>query len=149
MLVTEWGGGASEFDYEDLYDACLVEPVGTKQLVRTSAELMELRTRRSPRVPLETLVSLDGVMTRGERALANSINISEHGLLVETAAPLDIGARGRALFVLPDGDARLNMAVIVRVAMDEVRLHYALEFEAVAAADRRRIESFVAETGEP
>ena len=68
---------------------------------------------------------------------------------METAAPLDIGARGRALFVLPDGDARLNMAVIVRVAMDEVRLHYALEFEAVAAADRRRIESFVAETGEP
>ncbi len=156
LLIHEFIG-ESENDYSGLVDARLVQPVEGEQLLTTVAALLEIRVRRSPRAHLETLVQLAGfgVPPNSELSLANSIDVSEYGMLFETATQLELGAAGEVSFFLPQSSSRLTVPGIARVALDEVLLHYAIEFEGIGQDERLRIREYVTEqlaerqSGEP
>lgn len=146
LLIHEYIG-ESENDYSGLVDARLVQPVEGDQLLATVAALLEIRVRRSPRAHIETLVQLTGfgVPADSELSLANSIDVSEYGMLFETATQLELGAAGQISFFLPGSSSRLTVPGIARVALDEVLLHYAIEFEGIGEVERVQIRAYVAE----
>jgi CheY-like chemotaxis protein len=146
LLIHEFIG-ESESDYSGLVDARLVQPVDGDQLLATIAALLEIRVRRSPRAYVETLVQLAGfgVPDKSELSLANSIDVSEFGMLFETATQLELGAVGEISFFLPGSSTRLRIAGVARVVLDEVLLHYAVEFEGIGDAERLAIRAYVTE----
>jgi DNA-binding response OmpR family regulator len=142
LLVTELLG---QLDETFACDGCLVQPVDARQLLETCASMLELRIRRSPRAPLEALVQLSGfdLITAGASCVANAIDVSEHGILLESSEQLVLGSLGKVLFFLPEEGGRVAVAGTARVAMDEVRLHYAIEFQGVDEETRGLLARYV------
>ncbi|HEY3356776.1 MAG TPA: PilZ domain-containing protein [Polyangia bacterium] len=138
------GPGAGGAD-EALPDAHLVEPVDPDELLATVAALLDVSARRAPRVAVEFLASLSGVLEDGARpsVYVNVLSLSESGVRLESPCHLRLGATGALAFVLPGGGARLALQVRPRAVMDEIRLHYGVEFVDVAPADGTRLRSFV------
>jgi CheY-like chemotaxis protein len=128
-------------------DAHLVSPVDTTQLLKTIAELLEVRQRRSSRAPIDSLVHTEGFA--GERdapvdaGLGTAINVSEDGMLLESSRPLAVGASGTLLFFLPGVSERIALRGIVRAAVDEVRLLFAIELIDLAPHHRKLIRRYV------
>ncbi len=128
-------------------DAHLVSPVDTAQLLKTIAELLEVRQRRSSRAPIDSLVHTEGFA--GERdapvdvGLGTAINVSEDGMLLESSRPLAVGAAGTLLFFLPGVAERIALRGIVRAAVDEVRLLFAIELVDLAPHHRKLIRRYV------
>ena len=122
-----------------------------RELVDTMATLIHVHPRRSPRVPLEALVQLEGfgLPVKSEDTLATSVNINEHGMLLEASSQLEVNSLGELLFFLPGSSDRLQVQAEVRMAVDEVRLHYAVEFVTPSDAMREAIARFARERGEP
>lgn len=147
LLITEFVGG-EEPDvamYEGLCNARLVQPVEAPQLLATVAALLDIRTRRSRRAPLEALVHLKGFgLTNADKScVANAIDLSEHGMLLEASEHLCLGDTGTLTFFLPDDQQRVVVEGTVQVAMDEVLLHYAVEFAHMDPPARESVERFV------
>jgi DNA-binding response OmpR family regulator len=131
LMVTDQVGAALEDVDQVGYDAHLISPVEAPQLLHTVATLVDVRERRAPRVPLEALVRTEGLRESADSpdtSLANAVNISENGILLESEGPLKVGSKGRLHFFLPGGAERITVSGIVRTLMDEVRLHYSVEF---------------------
>jgi DNA-binding response OmpR family regulator len=151
LMLTEQIGDPALSHAEELCDAHLISPVETSQLLATIAELLDVAQRRSRRVPLEVLVHTEGFVDANEAVdttLANAINISEDGMRLEASRPFGLGSRGQVQFFLPDGTERLALDAVVRVAVDEVRLTYALEFVDLAPQHRTAIRGYVASCGD-
>jgi DNA-binding response OmpR family regulator len=129
LMVSETLGG-DDPNIEGLCDGRLVHPISAEQLLTTSAELLQIRTRRAPRAHIETLVHLTGfgLPGHGPGTLANAIDVSELGILLEASVHLEIGSAGTLSFFIPGHNERLVTRAEVRVALDEVLLHYAMEF---------------------
>jgi DNA-binding response OmpR family regulator len=146
LLVTEFIGDEEPEAFDGLCDARLVQPVEAPQLLATVAALLEIRTRRGSRVPLETLVHVSGfgIANREGTCIANAIDVSEHGMLLEASEQLGLGDSGTVTFFLPDDDKRVVARGTVSVAMDEVLLHYAVEFDELEPAVRDSVKRFVA-----
>jgi CheY-like chemotaxis protein len=143
--------GEIDADYGGLVDARLVQPLRPVQLLETIAALLEIRTRRGPRVHLETLVQLTGfgVPLDGELSLANAVDVSEYGMLLETGTQLELERSGELSFFLPGDKHRLTVPGVARVALDEVLLHYAIEFDGISDEARRSLRDYVyAQLGE-
>ena len=152
LMLTEQIGDPALAQAEELCDAHLISPVETKQLLDTIAELLEVAQRRTRRVPLEVLVHTEGLVDGDDAVdttLANGINISEDGMRLEASRPFRLAARGKLQFFLPDRTERLTLDAVVRVAVDEVRLTYALEFIDLAPQHRTAIRSYVAGWSRP
>jgi DNA-binding response OmpR family regulator len=146
LLMTEFVGGDEPDMFDELCNARLVQPVEPPQLLATVALLLEIRTRRGSRVPLEALVHLAGFgLSNAEgTCVANAIDVSEHGMLVEASEQLGLGDAGTVTFFLPENDQRIVAQGTVCVAMDEVLLHYAVEFSDIDPQSRDSVARFVA-----
>lgn len=143
MLTDKIGDPLDEASDVDC-DAHLVSPMDMRELVDTMAHLIDVNPRRSRRVPVEVLVQLDGFGLPPSNAdkLATSLNVNEHGMLIEAGCQLQVGQRGELLFFLPGSSDRLQVQAEVRMAVDELRLHYALEFLAPPDSARAAIAGF-------
>ena len=145
LLVTDFVGNGEEDLFGGLCDARLIQPVEASQLLATVACLLEIRQRRSPRARLEALVHLSGFgQSEAEvTSVANAIDVSKHGMLVEASEQLVLGDRGTVRFFLPDDNAPVVARGTVSVAMDEVLLHYAINFDDMDEASRQSLSRFV------
>jgi DNA-binding response OmpR family regulator len=148
ILLTEKLDG----DLDDAADAgcdChLISPVETNQLLDTIAALLELAQRRAPRASLDTLVHTSGFSdldARTDAAFANCINISEDGMLIEHNRQLQVRSEGDLQFFLPSAGERLSLHGVVHLVVDEIRLHYAIEFTGLAPEQRSLLRDYVAE----
>lgn len=133
--------------FEAAYDAHLISPISEGQLLSTMAELLDIKERRMPRVPLDVLVHTEGFDAGGsaiDSSLCNALAVSEEGMMVEASRQLGVGTRGRLLFFLPGTEERLNLDSKVRVAVDEVRLIYVIEFVDLPPQHRTLIRRYVA-----
>jgi len=146
-VIDEVLGHPNSDALDGLCDARLLQPVSAEQLLCTAAELLLVRTRRAPRVPVETLVHLQGfgLTTDNHGTLANAINISELGMLLEAGAQLDLGASGTLSFFLPGATERVVVSGVVRVALDEVLLHYAIEFDGPGGSHLQEIQRYISQ----
>lgn len=127
-------------------DAHLVSPVGADQLLATIAELLDLALRRAGRAPLDVLVHTEGFAddaTAVDASLSSGLNLSEDSMLIEAGRHLRIGARGSLQFFLPGITERMTVDARVRVAVDEVRLLYVVEFVDLAPQHRALIRRYV------
>jgi len=147
MIIDEVVGHPNADALDGLCDARLLQPVTAEQLLNTAAELLAVRTRRAPRVPVDTLVHLQGfgLTTDTQGTLANAINVSELGMLLEAGAQLDLGASGTLSFFLPGATERVVVPGVVRVALDEVLLHYAIEFDGHTPHQLREIQRYISQ----
>jgi DNA-binding response OmpR family regulator len=108
--------------------------------------LLSVPRRRDVRVPVKfgvwTLVPAEP-----ERHEALAVNVSARGILLETAEPLDVGARLDMTFCLPRQSEELSaVAQVVREAAPcEGRLRYGAEFLILRGDARRRLAAFVEE----
>jgi hypothetical protein len=145
LIVDEVLGDSTSDALDGICNARLLPPVSPDQLLDTAAELLAVRTRRAPRVPVDTLVHLTGfgLTTSEEGALANAVDLSELGMLLEAGAHLDLGAAGTLAFFLPEINERVVMPGVVRVGIDEILLHYAIEFIGGDAACISAIQRYV------
>jgi len=128
-------------------DAHLVAPVDMGQLLNTVAGLIELRQRRSPRVPVEIRVRIDGVCEDEEAqpsTIANGLDLSEVGMRVEPKHPLRVGSEGLISFALPDQSQFMMLKCCVRLVVDELQYHYGLEFLDVGQEDLESLRDFIA-----
>jgi hypothetical protein len=136
-----------------LCDAHLVSPIELPQLLSTIAELLQLKARRSIRAPIDALVHTEGFAGEKDAPVdvgpGTALNVSEDGMLLESARPLAVGARGRLLFFLPVSNERLVLQGIVRSAVDEVRLWFAIELIDLAPQHRALIRRYVERAREP
>jgi DNA-binding response OmpR family regulator len=151
VMLTEHFG-----DIDDALDAScdshLISPVETHQLLDTIATLLDVAQRRTPRALLETLVQTKGFSDlegANDPTLGNSINVSEDGMLLESNRQLKLHTEGQLQFFLPSAGARLSLKGVVQLAVDEVRLHYAIQFKDVAPADRNLLRRFVEQSDLP
>jgi CheY-like chemotaxis protein len=150
VLVTDSIGDMGEA--ADLQcDAHLVSPIELPQLLSTIAELLQLKERRSIRAPIDALVHTEGFAGEKDAPVdvgpVTALNVSEDGMLLESARPLAVGATGRLLFFLPGSNERLVLQGIVRTAVDEVRLWFAIELIDLAPQHRALIRRYVEQAG--
>lgn len=127
-------------------DAHLVSPISIDQLLETIAELIDLKQRRFDRVPLDVLVHTEGFAEENaavDSTLSTGISVSEEGMMIEASRQLAIGVSGRLQFFLPDTSERLALDARVRVAVDEIRLLYMVEFTDLAPQHRTLIRRYV------
>jgi DNA-binding response OmpR family regulator len=145
VLVTDFVGTGDADLFQGLCDARLIQPVEARQLLATVACLLDIRTRRSPRARLETLVHMSGFGERSTDAasVANAIDVSKHGMLVEASEQLELGDHGVLKFFLPDDNSPVVAHGTVSVAMDEVLLHYAINFDHMDEVSRQSLSRFV------
>jgi CheY-like chemotaxis protein len=133
-------------------DAHLVSPIELPQLLSTIAELLQLKERRSLRAPIDALVHTEGFAGDKDAPVdvgpGTALNVSEDGMLLESARPLAVGATGRLLFFLPGFHERLVLQGIVRTAVDEVRLWFAIELVDLAPQHRALIRRYVEQARE-
>lgn len=150
LVVDELLGDHSSDALDGLCDARLVPPLSAEQVLDTVAELLSIRTRRAPRIPVDTLVHLTGfgLSTQTQGTLANAIDVSELGMLLEAGAQLELGAQGSLSFFLPGAAQRIVVDGVVRVALDEILLHYAVEFSGGDAACLAAIQTFMSQQAE-
>jgi CheY-like chemotaxis protein len=144
LMITEHLDG--ELDIDVPSDAHLVSPVAVEQLLATIAELTGVNQRGLPRVPLEVLVHTEGFADEGatsDTTLSTGIALSEDCMMLEASRQLGVGARGRLQFFLPAVDERLSVEAHVRVAIDEIRLLYVLEFLGLAPHHRALVRRYM------
>ena len=147
VLVTDSIGESMGEAADAVCDAHLVSPVEAQQLLSTIAELLQLKARRSMRAPIDALVHTEGFAGEKDAPVdvgpGNALNVSEDGMLLESARPLAVGANGRLLFFLPGSSERLVLQGVVRMAVDEVRLWFAIELIDLAPQHRALIRRYV------
>jgi CheY-like chemotaxis protein len=152
VLVTDSIGDMGEAA-DAICDAHLVSPIELPQLLSTIAELLQVRARRSMRAPIDALVHTEGFAGDKDAPVdvgpGTALNVSEDGMLIESARPLAVGATGRLLFFLPGSNERLVLQGIVRTAVDEVRLWFAIELVDLAPQHRALIRRYVEEARDP
>ena len=152
VLVTDSIGDMGEAA-DAICDAHLVSPIELPQLLSTIAELLQVRARRSMRAPIDALVHTEGFAGDKDAPVdvgpGTALNLSEDGMLIESARPLAVGATGRLLFFLPGSNERLALQGIVRTAVDEVRLWFAIELVDLAPQHRALIRRYVEQARDP
>lgn len=146
LMFTDQIGASLDDAVEAASDAHLISPIEPEQLLDTVAQLTTAPRRRSRRVPIDVLVETDGFLD-SPAALANSLNVSEDGMLIEASEHLPIDAQGVLRFFLPGSPKRLVIKAAVKVAVDEIRLHYALEFVDLSPGSRALIRQYISQTG--
>lgn len=146
LMFTDQVGAPLDDAVEAAPDAHLISPIEPDQLLDTIASLMTVPRRRSPRASIDVLVETDA-FPGADSGLANSINVSEDGMLIEANGHLPINEPGVLRFFLPGSPKRMTIKAVVRVSVDEIRLHYALEFIDLAPGHRALIRQYISQAG--
>jgi DNA-binding response OmpR family regulator len=144
-ITSSVGESAPEPD-ESLCDAHLIAPVEINQLLNTAAALLELRQRRWLRVRATVNVSLSGLLENMDRTSATpatTVDISEGGMRVEPREALSVGSSGSVTLVLPGSQTKLVLGCTVRALVDEMQLHYGLEFTNLTEQQTTVLRAFV------
>jgi hypothetical protein len=145
IMLTDHIGHSMDDATEAAADAHLVSPVEQEQLLSTIAILLGVKQRRAQRVPLEVLVHTEGFVKDGavDSTLANAVSLSEDGMVIESNCHLGLGSQGQLQFFLPGFGERLALSGVIRLAVDEVRLLYAVEFVDLAPQHRTEIRRYL------
>lgn len=150
LLVSEGvpRGPAGPVVHADV-DAHVVGP-SPAELVRAVGVLLDISTRRLPRLAAEILARVtperaDDPAADPEPMLANVIALGETSCQLEAADPLPIGATIHIEMALPGGDPlRLHALVL---SADELQLHHTCELLDDDPDTRARIRLFLAHVG--
>jgi DNA-binding response OmpR family regulator len=123
----------------------LVNPVDADQLLATISELLEIPLNEAPRVPVDVLAQIEDLLDDPEdsKATVNVLHLSDDGLMLEAPVHLKIGATGKAHFFLPESSAPLSLQCCVRAVLDEILLHYWVEFVDLSDESRATLQDFV------
>jgi CheY-like chemotaxis protein len=127
-------------------DAHLISPLAVEQLLATIAELVDIRRRRCQRVPIDVLVHTEGFAESGaavDATLSSALGVSEESMLLEASRQLNLRARGQLQFFLPGFSERLTLEGAVRVAVDELRLIYVIDFVDLAPQNRTLLRRYI------
>lgn len=146
LLVTDSVGERTGELADAPCDAHLISPLELEHLLSTIAELLELQQRRCPRAALEALVHTEGFASDGaalDVGLGTAVNVGEEGMLLESSRQLEVATMGKVVFFLPGSKERVSLQGVVRAAMDEVRLLFAIEFVDLQPHHRSLIRRFV------
>jgi DNA-binding response OmpR family regulator len=146
LMITDLVDDLPSDDADLACDAHLVSPVRGPQLLSTIAELLDLQERRHARAPLDVLVHTEGFAhddVAVDATLSTGITLSEEGMLIEASRQLGIGTRGCLQFFLPEQSIRLTVEARVRVAVNEMRLLYMIEFVDLAPQHRALIRRYI------
>jgi CheY-like chemotaxis protein len=143
LMITELLGADETEQIPAKIDAHVVNPVDDGQLDEIVGELLSIRRRQAPRAAVDLLARIDSLGDGGTMA-ANLLDISESGGRLEAPGFLEVGVTGTIRFVLPDTSEMLSLGCIVRVAIDEVLLHYGVEFIDLTHEQRTSLAEFVA-----
>ena len=145
MLTDQFGEEMGE-DAMGRVDAHLINPVETSQLLQTMAGLLNMRMRLSERIPVDLIGQIDLLEKESEedvKSVVNIINLSDGGLLLESPIALTVGSMGRVRFFLPEASQRLSLYCLVRVLVDELALHYGVEFVGLRSGEKETLRVFV------
>jgi CheY-like chemotaxis protein len=101
--------------------------------------LVHVPVRKVTRLPVSFAVG--GGRRSGEAFLGRALNLSVHGILLESALPLEVGEDVRLRFDLPDpfGPVR-GTGTVVRIAPSQ---HFGIELTSVEEDGRIRLRRFV------
>lgn len=146
LLVTEEvavGGGATGLMSVDGH---LIAPVEPEQLSQSVGALLALPVRRSHRVEVELLATVSGIAEENpdEADSANIVNLSAEGARLEAEGHLRVGAKGTISFYLPRTKQALELSCVVRGVIDELALHYGVEFISLGTAQKQALLAYVA-----
>lgn len=143
MLTEEFASGAVDGSHQ--VDGHLICPVDPEELSHTVGTLLSLPVRRFQRVAVELLAQAQGLGEGGpeETLFVNVINISEGGARLEAETHLLVGAKGSLCFYLPDVRQRLTVPCTVRGLLDDLSLHYGVEFVGIGDNERVSLGGFV------
>ena len=124
-------------------DAHLIQPFDERQLLQSIGSLLEVRTRRTPRINVEILARVEEPDSDdASPSMANIVSLSEHGVLLESERLLTIGNVSNIMFFLPGAQLAVHVRGKVLYA-DELVLQYAIEFVDVGEEERRSLREFV------
>jgi len=146
LMLTDQLGQEMGEDAMGRVDAHRINPVETGQLLQTMAGLLNMRMRLSERIPVDLIGQIDLLEKESEedvKSVVNIINLSEGGLLLESPIALTVGSMGRVRFFLPENSKRMSLYCLVRVLVDELALHYGVEFVGLRSAEKEMIREFV------
>ena len=146
LMLTDQLGQEMGEDAMGRVDAHLINPVETSQLLETMAGLLNMRMRLSERIPVDLIGQIDLLEKESEedvKSVVNIINLSESGLLLESPIALTVGSMGRVRFFLPEASKRLSLYCLVRVLVDELALHYGVEFVGLKSSEKETLRAFV------
>jgi hypothetical protein len=123
----------------------LVNPVDSAQLLSTISELLDIPLNEAPRVAVDVLAQIEDLLDDPEdtKATVNVLYLSDEGLMLEAPVHLKIGAIGKAHFFLPESSIPLSLQCCVRVVLDEILLHYWVEFVELSDENRTTLQDFV------
>jgi c-di-GMP-binding flagellar brake protein YcgR len=107
-------------------------------------ELLHVPRRRDARVPV-TIAVWSHTAPGSDPVRATSLNISVKGMLLETAAPLDVGSKLDLSFTLPGpgGAVRAVGQVVRENTSDGQPAHLGVEFLILRDGARERIRAYV------
>ncbi len=97
--------------------------------------------RRNARLPLRTKVDCVGGTCHEKRFVAESLNIGEGGLLLQSPVELKVGEEIKLQFQLPSEERPLRMRG--RVLREEPLSRYALEFLSSMIRDQEAIRQYI------
>lgn len=143
LMVTELIGDERSQAAPPTIDAHVVNPVEDDQLDALIAELLQIPNRQAKRVDVELIARIEGCGADTSMT-ANIMNLSEAGMRIEAPDHLEIGASGLVRLVLPSTSELLSLSCTVRVAIDEILLHYGVELSDLTDAQRASLRDFVA-----
>lgn len=140
--IVALGGSEFGFDHVALLEAgvnaILPLPPGPDwddRLMR----LIRVPTRKATRFPVD--LSIDAGLRTGATFAARAVNLSVHGLLLESQQPLEIGEDVRLAFEMPAAHGSVRaMGTVVRVAPSS---RFGVELTGVEGDGRVRIKRFV------
>ena len=116
----------------------IVRPAGLHELYRLFQQSLEAVARGSLRVPTNLPVRL---RSAGREWQGSVLSLSENGCLVRSPEPMDLGAQLEVAFELPRaGLIETRAETSYQLVPDS-----GLVFQATSAAQRRAIQSYVAE----
>jgi CheY-like chemotaxis protein len=146
LMVTDRLDEGRDEAADALCDAHLISPLAVEQLLATIAELVDIRRRRCERVPIDVLVHTEGFAESGsavDATLSSALGVSEESMLIEASRALRLNVRGRLQFFLPGLSERLTLEGTVRVAVDELRLIYVIDFVDLAPQNRTLLRRYI------
>jgi DNA-binding NarL/FixJ family response regulator len=127
-------------------DANLIEPVEDKVLLEAVSVLLSIGVRRERRITLNIPAQIRD--SQGSRQMANVLNLSSGGCLMEMCEPMEPGDEGKMTFWLPTVAEPIETGFEVRALIDEFQLHYGVEFKSMNQRVRALLDGFIKGQGE-
>jgi CheY-like chemotaxis protein len=127
-------------------DAFIPHSTPADLVANAVASLLGVRLRATLRVPVQVLCRLDILDANSNVAgtmLASTMDVSSSGACVECQHPLRLGDVVALHCTLPGTSCRVSARSVVCREVDEVWMHYAVEFQDLPADQRDALDAFI------